>query len=518
MRWLSRLVSILVIVIAVALFALWIRSKMPKTTVHGTFATCASFRDGSRLAVGSPVMIAGVRIGQISGMTIVGNLARVDMQLRDGITVAADSWITKKAYSAFGDSYLEIIPTGAEEGATLVRPLKNGECLVRVLEGTSTDTLLRSVNRIVPRIEDGLDRMHDVGLNGRKWASGTLEDSVIGMDHWLDERHVDAPLEKANQAMARLESATTSAANALSDARPDIERAFDRTEKGIAKARAKISEVRADMGSGFARVRSSLDDVDPAVADIQELLAAVDEGRGDDYKGQLGRLINDPALADDLEDATDSLREGAGSFNRFKSWLGLRSEFDIYSGQQRFFATAEIRARTDKFYLVEFEKGPLGGFPEGRVTNNVGDPNYIRHQEIHDEVRFTAQFGKTFGNWFQVRGGLKESTFGFGADVLIGEGRLKFSTDLYGSFTRIPRLKLAGALEVFRSAYLIAGIDDALNKPGYLDIVQGNTDIPSQFNEVRFGRDYFIGGSLHFDDKDLAVLLRVYGALLVAML
>lgn len=518
MQWLSRLVSILVIVLVVALFALWIRSKMPQTTVHGSFATCANFRDGSRLAVGSPVMIAGVRIGKISGLTINGNLAHVDMQLRDGITIAADSWITKKAYSAFGDSYLEIIPTGAEEGATLVRPLANGECLVRVLEGASTDTLLRSVNRIVPRVEDGLDRLHDVGLNGRKWASGTLEDSVIGMDHWLDERHIDAPLDRANQAMARLESATTSAANALHDAKPDIDRAFDRAEQGIAKTRAKISEVRGDMGSGFARARASLDDIDPTVADLQELLAAVDEGRGDDYKGKLGHLINDPSLANDLEDATDSLREGAGGYNRFKSWLGLRSEFDVFSGQQRFFATAEIRARTDKFYLVEFEKGPLGGYPDGRITNNAGDPNYIRHQEIHDEVRFTAQFGKTFGNWFQVRGGLKESTFGLGADVLIGEGRLKFSTDIYGSFTRTPRLKLAGALEVFRSAYLIAGVDDALNEPGYLNIVQGNTDIPTQFNEVRFGRDYFIGGSLHFDDKDLAVLLRVYGALLVAML
>lgn len=518
MRILSRLVSIIVIVIVVALFAMWIRSKMPVTTVPGTFATCASFRDGSKLTVGSPVLIAGVRVGQISHIAITGNLARIDMTLGDNVTIPADSWITKKAYSPFGDSYLEIIPTGAESGATLVRPLKNGECLIRVLEGASTDTVLRSIDRVLPRIEAGLDRMHDVGLNGRKWASGTLEDSVIGMDHWLDERHVDAPLERANQAMARLESATTSAANALSEARPDIDNAFARTEKGIATVRAKISEARADMGSGFANARESLDDVDPAVADLQELLAAVDEGHGDDYKGRLGRLINDPSIADDLEDATDSMREGTGGFNRFKSWLGLRSELDVYSGQQRFFATAEIRARTDKFYLIEFEKGPLGGFPKGRITNTVGSPNYIRRQEIYDEIRFTAQFGKTFGNWFQVRGGLKESTFGFGADVLVGQGRLKFSTDLYGSFTRVPRLKLAGALEVFRSAYLIAGIDDALNEPGYLDIVQGNTAVPVQFNEIRYGRDYFIGGSLHFDDKDLAVLLRLYGALLVAML
>lgn len=518
MRWLSRLVSILVIVLAVTVFALWIRSKMPETTVEGSFRTCASFRDGSRVGVGSPVMIAGVRIGQVSALTITGNLARVDMELRDGTNVPADSWVTKKAYSPFGDSYLEIIPTGAEEGATLIRPLRNGECLVRVLEGSSTDTMLRSVNRIMPRVDDGLERLNEVGRNGRRWASGTLEDAVVGMDVWLDEGHIEGPIDRANQAMIRLESATTSAAAAVHDAKPDVDRAFERAEQGIAKARSRISEVRADMGSGFAGVRSSLDDVDPAVADVQELLAAVDEGRGDDYKGKLGRLINDPELANDLEDTTSQTREGTSGFNRFKSWLGLRTEFNVFSRQQRFFATAEIRARTDKFYLVEFEKGPLGDFPEGTLTNPGGNENYIRRQEIRDRVRFTAQFGKTFGNRFQIRGGLKESTFGIGSDLLFGQGRLKFSMDVYGSFTRVPRVKLAGALEVFRSAYLIAGVDDALNAPGYFDIVQGGADVPVQFSQIRYGRDYFIGGSLHFDDKDLAVLLRVYGALLVGML
>ena len=32
----------------------------------------------------------------------------------------------------------------------------------------------------------------------------------------------------------------------------------------------------------------------------------------------------------------------------------------------------------------------------------------------------------------------------------------------FGSFDRTPRLKLAGALEVFRSTYILAGVDDAL--------------------------------------------------------
>ena len=38
--------------------------------------------------------------------------------------------------------------------------------------------------------------------------------------------------------------------------------------------------------------------------------------------------------------------------------------------------------------------------------------------------------------------------------------------------------------------------------------------MPNDFHRLRYGRDYLVGATLHFDDADLATLLRVYGALL----
>jgi hypothetical protein len=97
------------------------------------------------------------------------------------------------------------------------------------------------------------------------------------------------------------------------------------------------------------------------------------------------------------------------------------------------------------------------------------------------------------------------------------EGRLKISADLYGAFDATPRLKLAGALAVFRQLYILGGIDDALNSPGYLSIRTGNTDVPTTFDKLRFGRDYFFGATLVLSDADITALLRVYGALLVGL-
>jgi ABC-type transporter Mla subunit MlaD len=271
-RWISRLVTIVLIVGVVLLFAALIRRKMPATKIGQAFTTCASFRDGTRLAVGSPVLIAGVRVGEISRISLTGNFARVDMRLRDGVEIPVDSWITKRAFSPFGDSYLEILPSSPAEGAAPAVNLESGQCISKVIEGSSTDTVLRSMNKVMPNVDEGLDTLHRVAIDGRQWASGTLEDSVLGAEHWLDERQSAAPLQRADEAMARLEASTRRAADALSENRPDIDNAFTKMADGVAQARRRISEVKADMKGGMANVRNSLDDADPTIQEIQEVL------------------------------------------------------------------------------------------------------------------------------------------------------------------------------------------------------------------------------------------------------
>ena len=155
------------------------------------------------------------------------------------------------------------------------------------------------------------------------------------------------------------------------------------------------------------------------------------------------------------------------------------------------------------------------------LTRNPSDLREIERlpgqQEIHDTLRFTAQFGKRLGP-IALRGGVKDSTMGVGIDALMLDGRLQLSTDVFGSFQRTPRVKVVAALAVFRSLYVLAGIDDAFNTPGYLQISNGNTDVPQHLSTLRFGRDYFLGATLHFTDVDLATLLRVYGAMIAGAL
>jgi phospholipid/cholesterol/gamma-HCH transport system substrate-binding protein len=513
-RWLTRLTTLTVTAIVVGVIVLGVRASLPGTTSTGSFRTYAKFRDGSRLAIGSPVVIAGVQVGVIEDMTIEGRFARIEMRLQDGLDLPVDSFATRRADSLFGDSYVEIIPSSGDSGADTTPRLKSGDPIAHVVEGSSSDTILRGIAGAMPKIDNALDIVHDRVIGGRQWVGGPVLESLERADEWLGEGHIEGPMESASRSVTRIDELTARGATALANAEPEVTQTFDRIDEVIATSRARMRDARSGLTQAMRDTREGLDRLDPQIADARELFAAIDEGRGDDWQGTLGRAINDTELGDQLEDITSSGREAAGGFNRFRSWLGMRMEFDVFSRAARMYATAELRARNDKFYVAEFERGPLGGVPGDELSDAAGTSAYLRRQEIRDKIRFTAQFGKQLG-MFAVRGGLKDSTFGVGADALLLEGRLKLSADVYGAFQRTPRVKLAGALSVFRSIYVLAGIDDALNDPGYLPIVSGNPGAPKVFEKIRHGRDYFVGGMLMVTDEDIAVLLRVYGALLV---
>jgi phospholipid/cholesterol/gamma-HCH transport system substrate-binding protein len=517
MRWLSRLVSLGILVAIAAFGAMLIRARVPDLRVGQAFTTYAKFRDGSHLAVSSPVVIAGVRIGDVTRVSIEGRFARIDMRLRDNVQIPIDSFVTRRADSLFGDSYIEIVPGIASDGQGHLLVIRSGDPITHVQEGSSTDAVLRAVGTALPRIDNALATTNDFMVRSRQWVQGPMNDGLVQATAWLAEGHIEPPLTATERALERVEAATARAAEALADSAPEVTRKLQRIDDAITQARRGMADGRASLVTAMQDAREGLDAVDPSVAQMAEVITAIDRGETDDWRGTLGRLASDPGLHDTLEDATIGAAEGVQGFNRFKSWLGARVELGAFSRAFRVYATAELRARNDKFYLLELEKSGLGGLPGDTLTDAAGTGSYTRRQEIRDRLRFTVQFGKQF-RFLQVRGGLKDSTFGLGSDVLLSDGRLRFSADLFGSFQRTPRLKVSAAFAVFRSIYVIAGIDDALNAPGYLPILPDNADVPLDFKKVRYGRDYFVGAALQFTDADLATLLRVYGTLLVGLL
>src|SRR5262249_5446498 len=122
-------------------------------------------------------------------------------------------------------------------------------------------------------------------------------------------------------------------------------------------------------------------------------------------------------------------------------------------------------------------------------------------------------------DWLTLRYGIKESTGGIGADFQPPwwGSHLNFSADIFdATFDRYPRVKLTAAYELFHHIYVLGGVDELLNKPHTLQIGNGTSDGAVQFSTFRFGRDFFAGAMLKFNDEDLSALLTVGGSALGA--
>jgi hypothetical protein len=100
--------------------------------------------------------------------------------------------VFKKAASLLGDHYLEIDP-GSAEGAP--RPASwrrppgwNGDQIVRVVEATSPDALLRRIDQSLPNVDAVLLSVKDLSEDMRRLVNGPIASVANRVDAWSSAR------------------------------------------------------------------------------------------------------------------------------------------------------------------------------------------------------------------------------------------------------------------------------------------------------------------------------------------
>ena len=483
----------------------------------------AQLRDASGMPVGSRVVVAGLPIGEITSLTIDGRYARVKFKVRGDVPIWSSAVVFKKATSLLGDHYLEIDPGTAETTdptGTVVKNerLHDGDQIARVVEATSPDQLLRRIEQSLPNVDEVLLSVKALSDDMRRVVNGPIASVASKVDALVDRegKTVSDILERADRSMARIEAITADIRALTGSADDRVVKILDNLEAASAEAKTLVATAKDEVAQTGDKLRQKLDLVDQVVANTESITRKIDED-----EGTLGRLVNDPTIADNVESITSDAKGFLGTLFGLQSYVGLRSEYNIASGLARHYVSIELHTRPDKFYLIELERGPRGDYPEVSLELDPTTPDgmagtWVRRAVINDRMRFTFQFAKRFG-WLTLRYGVKESTGGIGADV---EGRwwdrrLRLSADVFdATFDKYPRVKLAAAVELFRGIYVVGGVDELLNAPDTLRISTGATDVPTQFEELRYGRDYFVGGLIRFNDRDLAALLAIGGSAL----
>ncbi len=519
MKHLSQGVKVAILVVLVVVGG-WVVYSSLGTSPSGSsdYALWGKFRDASGLPQGSRVVVAGLPVGEISDLEIAGRYARVKFQLRDDVPIYDNAVVYKKSSSLLGDYYLELDPGSPESvnaaGVTVQNQrLESGEQVPTVVEATSVDELMRRMDQTLPNVDAVLLSVRDLSEDLRRVVNGPLSSTANRIDDLVqsEAETVSDILQSASVSLERIERITADIRSVTSTADDKVLRILENLDQASAEARTLVVTAREEVEVTGEKVREKLDLVDDVLVNTESITRKID-----DDQGTLGRLVNDPTIADNVEEITEDAKGFLGGLFGMQTYVGLRSEYNVFARLARHYVSIELHTRPDKYYLIEFERGPRGGFPEVTLVYDptIDRDQWIRRATIQDETRYTFQIAKRLG-WATFRYGMKESTGGVGMDLerRWWERSLRFSVDVFdASFDQLPRLKMSGAFEVFRNLYILGGVDEALNEPDELVIDTGNFDIPISFEKFRFGRDYFLGAMLRFNDEDLAALLTVGGS------
>src|SRR5262249_18763746 len=159
-----------------------------------------------------------------------------------------------------------------EAGAPPARLLQSGEQLTHVVEGSSTDAVLRAINRAMPKVDNAVEQVHEVMVNGRRWGNGPLVDGGKAADRYIAGCHIDRPIEAADRAMECFEDGTTRAADAVAGAKPTVDKTLTRIEDGVASARKQMANVKSGITNALHDTREGLDKIDPTIDSMREVV------------------------------------------------------------------------------------------------------------------------------------------------------------------------------------------------------------------------------------------------------
>ncbi len=471
----------------------------------------AYFQDATGLVEKSRIQIAGLNVGHIVSRELnvqpprpelvkAKRFAKITIALASHVVLYTNCVVYKRSASLLGEFYLEIDPGTYEwvdkQGKRHVgEKLKSGDELKYISEAVTTDKLIRQVSDVVPVLKN-------IAEDIRSFTQGPLHTISKSINDGIDENRA-----AIRSMLANMDAITGDVRNITQGSNKDIELIIEDIKHITAGVRTLVGDsgigvkdTTNKMKTGLDKLNAAIDKLDSALGHVNSITGDLDEG-----KGNIGRLLKDEALVDNVEEVVRDTGDFVKSLTQLQTIVGLRSEYNFQANSLKTYLSVELHPRPDKFYLIELIADPRGSRHVSQTITRSDDPSkpmLTREDrvEVTDAFRFSFMFAKII-NFATFRFGIKENTGGVGLDLRFANDRLSLESDLFDFAANAwPRYKVHAAFEFFRRLYIVGGIDDVLNERP-LDGTGG-------------GRDYFVGGQLRFNDEDLKSLLMVGGSAL----
>lgn len=237
------------------------------------------FSSVAGLEIGDPVTINGVRKGFVDDMRIEKNNVFVRVNIDSDIELKEDAKFYIMMLDLMGGKKLEVDP-GASENDLDLSLIQNGVFLGDV---ASAMAVFGSVEK------DLVDVIREVKITLSS-LNTTLTDSQFNND--------------LKQSLANLTKLTENLNILITANRTEINSLLNSGIKLTESLNNFIETNRDSLSNTISSLKNTLDDSRILISKVNELIDATNSGRNN-----IGRLINDPTLVDDLKSSLTNLKE-----------------------------------------------------------------------------------------------------------------------------------------------------------------------------------------------------------------
>lgn len=445
------------------------------------YVVWALMKDATGVAKHSQVRIAGIPVGQIESIRLQGGQARIDIRVRPDVPLYEDAAVSKVSSSLLGEYFLGIAP--GTEGKP---QLEDGDQIKFVVEGATTDEILKDVSDIAKQVKKVADSL--AASIGSKQGEENLKDTLQNLADVTDA--LNKTVRENRQSIKNI---LTNVENITTKGQPEVERILENVRESSKEIRELLAKGEEGDPATAGEVRQVIEKVNRASTSLESALGNLDKvtGRLERGEGTLGRLTKDEKLINEVEGVAENVGEFVGGLSRLQTIVALRTDYQFLSSTVKSYVELRLQPREDKYYSIEIVNDPRGltRFEQIDVqSSNPNDPAHYREVRTvtTNAFRFSLQFAQRMGP-LVGRFGIKESTGGVGLDFLWFDDRFEVRQDLFGfGEVVLPRWRISLGYEFVNRLWLLAGVDDILS--------------PTR-------RDYFLGLQLKFNDEDLKTIL-----------
>ena len=495
------------VVLAIAAFVIFFSLIREKVSAGNANQYWALFHDASGLAPKSMVRVAGVEVGTVTSIGLVGGEARVDFAIAKDIPIYPNATVSKRSSSILGDYLLDVAPGAPQPIAGTDRytePLPPGSEIKNVQEAVGMEQLFDSLGEVAGDIKSVTKTVREL-VEGERGTIRQIVQNLADVSVTLDESisrssgQLDRALADVEVITGKVRELTTEHQGDVSEIITNVRVITEQARDVVASIRSIVGEHQGELEAGANGIQGSLDNLNRTLANLESITGRIDRG-----EGALGKLVADKELGERIDSAVTSTTDYVHRLSVLQVELALRSEYLFRATSAKLYLDLRLIPSPDKYFLFQVVDDPLGFVSRETVIRTPPGEVEAANQEVRttsDQLLFSAEFAKRYG-FATFRFGLIESTGGAGLDLHFLEDRLAFKLDLFdfaNPETEFPRLKMYANLIFLQHLYVTAGVDDLMNRAAF-EAVTGR---------LRAGRDAFVGGGIFFTDEDLKVLFGV---------